>query len=49
MTEVVLPDEPPYLDEPTWRVLLGVLVDAAETELGPEWRARLADVGEVTS
>ena len=41
--EVVLPDGPPELDNVGWRSLLGVLVDAAETELGPEWRSRLTE------
>jgi len=41
--DVVLPDGPPELDGAGWKSLLGVMVDAAEAEFGPEWRSVLAE------
>lgn len=44
--EVIAPDGPPQLEDAGWRTLLGLLVDVAERELGPEWRERLAEKAE---
>lgn len=41
---VVVPDGPPRLGPAGWRALLRVLVDAAEEEWGPDWRARLGEL-----
>jgi len=41
--DALVPDGPPELDDIGWRTLLGVLVDAAEATLGPEWRSRLTE------
>ena len=40
---VRVPDEPPALTDPGARMLLQLLVDQAEAQLGPDWRERLAD------
>ncbi len=45
MTDVVLPDEPPSVTDRGWRVLLAILVESAERELGPDWRSHLAGDG----
>ena len=41
---VVVPDEPPRLSPTGRRALLRILVDAAEQEWGPDWRARLREL-----
>jgi hypothetical protein len=43
VTNVAVPDEPPALTERGARTLLQILIDQAERELGPDWRARLGD------
>jgi len=41
--DALVPDRPPELDDVGWRTLLGILVDAAEAEMGPHWRSVLAE------
>jgi len=43
MTEVNLPDEPPPLTPRAARVLLDILIEAAERDMGPDWRAQLRE------
>lgn len=44
---VELPERLPEPSPAGWRALLGVLVDRAESELGPDWRSRLSETEDV--
>ncbi len=44
--EVLVPADPPALDEAGWRALFDLLTHAAEADLGPEWRSILAERAE---
>ena len=46
MTEVILPDEPPWLTPRAARALLAFLIASAKREYGEDWRQRILEEGE---